>query len=117
MKYVLLFALLACASVPHYDDSPQFKVTIQNSRISDALAPRFYLVGSGRLSLGIIPDLTDKTVWVDARWLAPDGCMAVIAHFVGGGDWESERFCWVPGERVDVKMLDLLSASSAWSHR
>lgn len=93
------------------------RVTIQNNRSADPIDPTFYLVGQGRHSLGVVKGLETKSVLVDTKWLPTDGCVRVVAHYVGEGDWTSEQFCWRRGEVIEVALQNIFSTSSAWSHR
>lgn len=129
---VAAFLVMAsCATIPHDplydggepiieipDSTTLVRLTILNNRVQDALDPHFYLLGTGRHSLGIVPGMGGKREhFVDTRWFAPDGCMVVIAHYVGLGDWTSQRFCWRSGEVIDVSLQAIMSTSTAWSHR
>lgn len=122
--------MMSCASIPHdplYDgeerivDLPDstilIRLTIQNNRTRDALDPHFYLLGTGRHSLGIVAGMgTKKVLFVDTKWLAPDGCVTIIAHYVGLGDWTSAKACWHNGYVFDVSLQEIFSTSTAWAH-
>lgn len=126
---VLLFT--GCASVPKVmdydealfegnarDSATYVRLRIQNHRISDAIDPRFYLVGAGSHSLGVVRGMGGSmTRLVDTAWFGADGCMTVVAHYAGVGDWVSPRFCWTPGNVIDVNLQELIATSSAWAHR
>ena len=130
---IFLALLTACATVPRgtpgYDgeteivettasDSVMFvPVRIENNRSRDIIAPRFYLDGFGRHSLGIVEQMHTVTKLVDVKWLRSDGCMRIVAHYVGVGDWTSNEFCWRRGETITVSLQPILSTSNAWSHR
>jgi hypothetical protein len=128
-RLLALFGVLGCASVSHdplYDgttviyqatDSKEIQVTINNNRSRDLTDPRFYLIGMGRHDLGIVGSLSSKTQKMDRAWLGPDGCMSVVAHYVGTGDWVSDKVCWSPGEVIEVSLNPIFSTSTAWSHR
>lgn len=92
-------------------------VTIQNNRGRDLTSPRFYLDGMGRHDLGIVGSYSTVTKLVDTSWFGPDGCMKIVAHYVGAGDWTSSQFCWRRGEVIDVWLQQIFTTSSAWSHR
>jgi hypothetical protein len=124
--------LLGCASAqrdPSYDDSLEFAagaldnatlipITIQNDRSRDIADPTFFIVANGRHSLGIVQSLSSRRIFVDSRWLvAADGCMRIVAHYVGGGDLTYNLVCWRPGEVIDVTLSTLFNPVAAWSHR
>jgi len=134
MKALSLFfalALVGCATVQHdplYDGAPivereavdtvtQVRITIENHRTHDAIDPTLYLVGNGRHYLGQVRGIDGKLDrQIDASWFGPDRCMTIIAHYAGAGDLTFERFCWRPGERIDVSLDNLFNPIAAWSH-
>jgi hypothetical protein len=130
---MVMFAILtACATVRHdpaydgevllsaptADSSLYVPIHIENHRTIDALPPTFYLTGSGRHSLGIVQGVDGKLDrLIDTSWFGADGCMTITAHYVGWGDLVFDRFCWRPGERIDVALDNIFNPVAAWSHR
>ena len=134
MKYaavVLLAFATACASIKHdpsYDGEQAISpsavsvtlvpIIIENNRTNDAIDPHFRLVGSGLHDLGIVQGMGGRLHRMsDTRWFDADGCMTIIAHFVGVGDLTFNRFCWRRGERIDVALDDIFNPVAAWAHR
>lgn len=124
--------LLGCASVQRTsdydgaieavaassDNATLVPITITNDRSRDMTDPRFYVIGNGRHSLGIVASLSTKRVFVDSKWLtSADGCFQVIAHYVGEGDLTYQKVCWRRGEVIDVTLSTLFNPVAAWSHR
>lgn len=118
--FALFAAMWACTprvDVPEIE-SGYTRITIQNNRVSDAIDPTFYLTGTGRHSLGIVRGMGGKvTKLIDTRWFGPGGCMTISAHYAGYGDLTFERFCWFPGQVIDVSLEELFNPISAWAHR
>lgn len=122
--------MMSCATIPHdplYDgeerivDLPDsttlIRLTIVNNRVQDMTPPHFYLLGTGRHSLGVVSGMgTKKVLFVNTKWLGPDGCVTIIAHYVGLGDWVSAKACWHEGYVFDVSLQEIFATSTAWAH-
>jgi hypothetical protein len=122
MKYatvVLLALVTACASAPTSADlTTLVPITIENNRTNDVIDPRFRLVGSGSHDLGIVGGMGGRLRrMIDTRWFDANGCMTIVAHYVGGRDLTFDRFCWRHGERIDVALDDIFNPVAAWAHR
>lgn len=103
---------------PTYEDSVTLiPVTISNNRNRDITAPRFHLLGLGRHDLGYVQPMHTVRKLVDRNWFGTDGCVKIVAHWVGAGDWTSQEFCLHRGETVSVNLEAILSTSNAWAHR
>jgi hypothetical protein len=122
-----LLALSACATVPNtYDGQltiPETSgtfvpVTISNNRSRDVdNPPTFFLVGSGRHSLGVVSGEEKRTVLIDEKWLPSDGCVNIVAHYVGRGDLAYSQFCWRKGDVIEVTLDEQFNPVAAWAHR
>ena len=134
MKWQVLAAVLAIGCVPALKRDPLYDgetitetsadsaymipIFIENNRTMDPVDPQLYLMGSGRHSLGIVPNMGGKlSRLVDSSWLGPDGCIVIVAHYVGGRDLVFDKVCWHPGERIDVALDDIFNPVASWSHR
>ena len=94
------------------------RLTINNRRTNDALAPHIILIGNGRHELGIVQGMGGKlSKLVDTRWFGASGCFRVIAHYVGTGDLIFDEVCWRPGEVVTASLDDIFIPAALWSHR
>jgi len=126
---------MACAAVQHdplYDGSlipggeiiaqasdsvVLVPIKIENSRARDAADPVFYLIGNGKHSLGSVPDLSTKRLFVDSRWLdSPDGQITIVAHYIGGSDLIYESFPYRAGEVIDISLDPTFNRVAAWAH-
>lgn len=93
-------------------------ITIDNTRSNDLGDPVFYLIGNGRHSLGRVPDLSKRRVFIDSRWLTgADGTFQIYVHYVGLGDLYYERMAWRPGESISVQLTTPFNSVAMWSHR
>lgn len=118
---------IGCASSPRVplneiealpDGTVLVALTITNARTRDAIDPHIYLVGRGRHFLGVVGGMGGtKSRLVDTRWFDPEGCMRIVARFVGKGELRFDRFCWRRGEVIEVTLYDPFNPISAWSHR
>lgn len=128
--FLLGLFMASCATIPHdplYDGEERIiglpdsttliRLTIQNNRTRDALDPHFYLSGTGRHSLGVVAGMgTKKVLFVNTKWLGPDGCVTITAHYVGLGDWTSAKACYHAGYVFDVSLQEIFATSTAWAH-
>jgi hypothetical protein len=126
---VLFLAFLwSCASNPYDGDlrpvaepdtSSTVTLNIENRRSRDAMDPHIYLLGTGRHDVGVVRGMGGSLHRkIDKSWFGPDGCMTIVAHYVGGRDLVFERFCRSLGDRkIDVALDDLFNPVAAWSHR
>lgn len=93
-------------------------ITIENHRTLDAIPPHFLLIGAGRHDLGPVEGMGGKlSRLIDTSWLGPSGCVRIVAHYVGTGDFVFDEFCWRAGERISVTLDDIFNPVAAWSHR
>lgn len=100
------------------DSTTFIRIKIENHRTKDDADPRIYVVGSGSHSLGVIGGINGKIDrLIDTRWLGPDGCLRIVAHYVGLGDLVFSNVCWRPGEFIEAALDDLFNPNTAWSHR
>jgi len=133
MKWQLLAAVLAigCASprgIPDYDggtlapettaDSTTFiPVTIHNHRSRDVANPPSFFLTPGRHALGVVSGSEDRTTMIDVSWLPSDGCVQIVAHYVGLGDLMYDQFCVRRGDVIDISLDEPFNSTSAWSHK
>lgn len=127
---VSFLVMEGCASIPHdprYDGeseiiaAPSDSVTlipvlIENNRSRDVSDPTFYLTSNGKHSLGRVPDLSARRVFVDSRWLtSPDGRITITAHYAGGPDFTYETFMWRAGQTISISLDTIFNRAAAWS--
>lgn len=128
----LAIAVAGCASVQHdplYDGEiiPQvpsadtvtfIPFVLENHRTIDLNPPHILFISFGRRDLGIVQGYgTALRTMIDTRWIAADGCIQIVAHYVGTGDLVFDRFCWRKGERITASLDNIFVAGSAWSRR
>lgn len=90
---------------------------LENHRTIDANPPHILFISFGRHDLGTVQGYgTALRTMIDTRWIAADGCVQIIAHYVGTSDLVFDRFCWRKGERIGASLDNIFVAHSAWSH-
>ena len=120
--FAVCFFAQGCASVPVERESlpprTYIRIHVENSRIHDLTDPHLYLVGAGRLDLGIVRGMGGHLdTWVDERYLEGDRGVTIVAHYPGYGDLVFQSFIWRPGETLRVDLVEPFNPVAAWSLR